>query len=197
MTSFQISLRPATPDDAPALSRFIDMASEGLTAHLWAKMADPDESLWDVGERRARRREGGFSYLNGHIAEIDGTAAGGLVGYPLPDEPVVIGPDFPAMFVPLQELEDLAPGSWYINALAVLPGFRNGRIGGHLLGAAERFARDRDCKQTSLIVFDRNIGARRLYECHGYREVARRPIIKDGWVCDSTESLLLVKDLTA
>ena len=29
-----------------------------------------------------------------------------------------------AMFVPLQELENLAPGTWYVNVLAVRPEFR-------------------------------------------------------------------------
>jgi hypothetical protein len=31
----------------------------------------------------------------------------------------------PAMFVPLQELENLAPGTWYVNVLAAYPEHRS------------------------------------------------------------------------
>ena len=38
------------------------------------------------------------------------------------------------MFVPLQELENLAPGTWYVNVLAVHPPFRGLGLGTKLLG---------------------------------------------------------------
>lgn len=191
------SIRPATPDDARALAELVDMAGEGLPAYLWARMAEPGEDIWQVGERRARREEGSFSYRNAHVAEVSGAVAGALIGYALPDEPVAIGADFPAMFVPLQELENLVPGSWYVNVLAVYPRFRGRGLGGRLLDLAESVARAQGRARTSIIVFDRNEGARRLYARHGYREVARRPMVKEDWVCESEESLLLIKDLAA
>ncbi len=195
--SLPSSIRPAKRDDARVLAEFIDMASEGLSSHLWAQMAEPGETVWHVGERRARREEGGFSYRNARIAEVGGAPAGGLVGYPLPDEPVEIGPDLPPMFVPFQELENLACGSWYLNALAVHPRYRGHGLGRRLLDAAEKVARDQGCERLSLILFDRNNRARRLYERSGHREIARRPIIKQDWSCDSSESVLLMKGLAA
>ena len=189
------SIRPATRDDARALAEFIDMGGEGLPAYLWAEMAEPGESVWDVGERRARREEGGFSYRNAHLAEIGGAVAGGLIGYALPEAPVAIGGDFPPMFVPLQELENLAAGSWYINVIAVYARHRGRGLGRQLMEFAETLARAEGRTRLSLIVFDRNEAAIRLYRHHGYREAARRAIVKEDWICDSTEAVLMIKDL--
>lgn len=70
----------------------------------------------------------------------------GLVGYLLPDRPEAPeAPDYdtlPAMFVPAQDLENLAPGTWYLNALATCPEFRGRGYGARLLALAERLAKD-------------------------------------------------------
>ena len=114
--------RRATPDDAHALAELIDFAGEGMPSYLWAGMVEPGEGVWDVGRRRACREESGFSYRNAIVAEEDGHVVACLIGYSLPNEPEPIDHDrMPAMFVPLQELENLAPGTWYVNVLADLP----------------------------------------------------------------------------
>ena len=195
MTSLTSSIRPATTDDAGLLAELIDLAGEGLPSYLWAAIAEPGESVWDVGARRAKRQEGGFSYRNAWVIEADGKVAGSLIGYPLSKAPEAIGPDTPAMFVPLLELENIAAGSWYINVVAVFPGLQGRGLGSRLLEVAEDRALSQGCRQTSLIVFDRNEGARGLYERHGYRVIARRPIVKENWRCESDESLLMVKNL--
>ena len=104
-------------------------------------MAEPGEAAWDVGRRRAAREEGSFSYRNATIIEHDGQCAGCLIGYEIPDKPEPVPDDMPGMFVPLQELENLAPGTWYINVLAVRPQFRGQGLGTRLLGLAEETAR--------------------------------------------------------
>ena len=48
-----------------------------------------------------------------------------MMGYEISEYPTPIGDDMPAMFVPLQELENLAPGTWYINVLATFPEHRS------------------------------------------------------------------------
>ena len=102
----ELPFRRATPDDAHALAELIDFAGEGMPSYLWARMAEPGEGIWDVGRRRAKREEGGFSYRNAVVLEEDGRVAACLIGYPLPDEPEPIDYErMPAMFVPLQELE--------------------------------------------------------------------------------------------
>jgi len=187
--------RPATPDDAAHLAEFINMAGEGLPLYLWAKMAGPGEDPWAVGRQRAQRTEGGFSYKNAVVMEADGRVAAGLISYKLPDEPAPIDYDtMPAMFVPLQELENMAPGTWYLNVLATYPEFRGQGLGTRLLAVAEQLAAAAGAKGLSLIVFGSNIGARRLYERLGYREVGQRPIVKEDWDCPAGSAVLLVKD---
>jgi hypothetical protein len=47
----------------------------------------------------------------------------------------------------------------------------------------------------SVIVSDANTGARRLYERCGYGALAARPMVKDGWVSDGNNWVLLTKQL--
>jgi GNAT superfamily N-acetyltransferase len=81
--------------------------------------------------------------------------------------------DMPAMFRPLQELENLAPATWYVNVLAAYHEHRGKGHGTALFGLAERLAADVGRRGLSIIVSDANLGARRLYERCGYRETAR------------------------
>ena len=99
--------------------------------------------------------------------------------------------------MPLQELEDLVPGTWYVNVLAAYPEHRGKGYGTALLGLAEQFARQTRRRGMSIVVADTNAGARRLYERCGYREVARRRMVKEGWEHPGSEFVLLTKRLTA
>lgn len=151
-------------------------------------MAEAGQSPWDVGRQRALRNEGSFSYRNATIVEAAGKPMGCLIGYTIPVEPDPIPADLPAMFVPLQELENLAPDTWYVNVLAVMPGYRNQGLGASLLGRAATRAAG---SGMSVIVSNANVGARRLYERQGYRERSRRPMVKDGWIHEGDEWVLL------
>jgi ribosomal protein S18 acetylase RimI-like enzyme len=174
--SFQ--LRPARKDDAQVLALLIDIAGEGFGNYLWSQAASPGESPLDVGMKRARREEGGFSYRNATLAELDGNVAGLLLGYRL-DDPYDTGDlgSLPEMIRPLVELESHAPGSWYVNALAAFPAYRNRGLGTLLLDEADRLARAAGANSVSLIVAEENAGAMRLYLRNGYRAAARRPLV--------------------
>jgi GNAT superfamily N-acetyltransferase len=119
------------------LAELVNYAGEGLPLYLWGKMAGPGETASEVGEKRAARETGSFSYRNATIIEHEGHAAGSLIGYGVPDEPEPIPSDMPALFLPLQKLENLAPDTWYVNVLAVLPEYRGAGLGTKLLGLAE------------------------------------------------------------
>lgn len=195
-TDVPASMRPATPSDAEALAELINFAGEGMPVYLWERMAAPGETAWEVGRRRALREEGGFSYRNATVVETAQGVAAALVGYPLPETPEPV--DFsqmPAMFVPLQELEDLAPATWYVNVLAAYPRWRGKGFGTRLLAAAESRAAEDGRRAMSIIVSDGNPGARRLYERYGYRFVAERPMVKDDWENPGQNWVLLVKTL--
>ena len=193
MIELEMPFRFARPDDAPGLAELVNFAGEGLPLYLWANMARRGEDPWDVGRGRARRETGSFSYRNAVVAETGGRPIAGLVGYPLPEVPAPIDDHMPPMFVPLQELEDLAPGTWYVNVLATYPEYRGQGYGTRLLGIADRLAAAAGNTGLSIIVSDANARARRLYERSGYRELATRPMVKERWQHAGENWVLLVK----
>ncbi len=193
MTVFEPPFRAANKEEAPLLAELVNYAGEGLPLYLWEKFAEPGESAWEVGSKRAAREESDFSYRNAVIIEHQDKAAGCLIGYKIPDPPEPIPPDLPALFKPLQELEDHAPATWYINVLAVMPAFRNKGLGSQLLTFAEKIGQNHAAQGMSIIVSDANAGARRLYERHGYREKASRPMVKEDWQNEGENWVLLTK----
>lgn len=186
-----LSYRNATKDDVDHLVDFVLMAGEGLPDLAWAEMAEPGESLRDVGRRRAARDEGSFSWRNATIFERDGSVVAGMVGFPLPDEPVELSDAYPAAFRPLQELENLACGSWYVNILGVHDALRGQGIGTAMLDRAATIAAETGALGTSIIAFSANPGAVRLYRRSGYDEVARRRMAMPGWRHDGCDAILL------
>jgi ribosomal protein S18 acetylase RimI-like enzyme len=189
--------RAATPADAAAMADIVHYASEGLALYLWSSIAAPGVDPWSIGRERAERETGGFSFRHTVVAETEGRVAAALIGYPLPDTPEPLPDDIPPIVVPLEELESMAPGTWYVNVLAAYPEHRGKGYGTALLGVAERLARAAGRRGMSIIVADTNTGARRLYERCGYREVARRAMVKDGWQHPGTDYVLLIKPFPA
>jgi ribosomal protein S18 acetylase RimI-like enzyme len=190
--------RAATADDAAHLARFVNMAGDGMPLYLWELMAAPGQSAWDVGCARAKRESGGFSWRNAWLRTTEGEPVACLIGYPLDDNPAPTDcSGMPPMFVPLQQLEDLVPGTWYINVLATLEPHRGKGHGRELLALAETLAAHHGKRGLSLIVSDANAGARRLYASLGYREIAQRPMVKEQWKNAGSNWVLLVKRLEA
>jgi ribosomal protein S18 acetylase RimI-like enzyme len=193
MIELEPPFRRATPDDTQAMADFVHFASEGLALYLWTRMAGPGGDPWAIGRERAGRATGAFSYRNTIVAEQNGRAVAGLIGYALPDQPEPIDENMPAMFVPLQELENLAPATWYVNVLAAYPEQRGRGFGGALLAVADRLAAGNGNRGLSIIVADTNTGARKLYERSGYHEAGKRRMVKEGWEHPGTDWVLLMK----
>ena len=178
------------------MAELVNIAGEGMPLYLWTEMAGAGESPWSIGQQRARRESGGFSYRNTVLREDSGSAVSALIGYPLPDAPEPTNyRELPAMFVPLQQLEDLVPGTWYVNVLATYPDYRGKGYGAGLLSIAEQLAADTSRTGLSIIVSDANTGARRLYERQGYAEIASRPMVKESWQNPGENWVLLKKDV--
>jgi ribosomal protein S18 acetylase RimI-like enzyme len=194
MTELKPPLRPARVEDAPILAELVNHAGEGMPLYFWERLASPDQTPWEVGTSRAARDSGSFSYRNAFVIESGGLAAGCLIGYETPDRPEPVSPEMPAMIRPLQELENLAPGTWYVNVLAILPVHRNSGLGTRLLGLADELGRAAGKRGMSVIVSDANPGARKLYERCGYAEAGNRPMVKEGWVNEGRNWVLLTKD---
>jgi ribosomal protein S18 acetylase RimI-like enzyme len=183
-------LRPATEADAPVLAVLMNEASHGLSLHAWRQTAGAGADPWSVGAelQAARAREGLWTVIDDGDAPVAGLQVwppgGGAPGHSLS-----------AVSRPQVELRALVPDALYINVVATLPEARGRGLGSRLMQAAEAMARAGGMDRLSLIVADANAGARRLYARLGYRQVASRPMVKDGWEGRGAEWLLLVKDL--
>lgn len=188
--------RRATPADAAAMAELVNMAGEGIPLHVWTRMAETGQSPWEIGQERARRETGAFSYRNAIVREQDGEVVACLVGYALEAASAPVDySEIPPMFVPMQQLEDMVPGTWYVNVLASYPDHRGKGYGHGLLDIAEAIAADLGLHGMSIIVADSNVGARRLYERQGYSERASRPMVKEEWQNPGSRWVLLVKAL--
>jgi ribosomal protein S18 acetylase RimI-like enzyme len=169
-------IRPARRGDARAIARLFLISSDGLAEYIWRAAAGPGENPLDVGERRYARDGVPFSYQNCLVADAGGATVAMLHSFamePPDDDEVAIEPD--PVLRPYTELEDY--GSLYVSGLAVFDAYRDRGIGRALMAAAEDRARSLALPRVSLIVFERNDGAWRLYQRLGYREIDRRPIV--------------------
>ena len=192
MISLEPPFRLATPADAPALALFISEASEGLAPHFWARAVGAEAAPSHGVARMAAQAEAGRWI----VADEGNGAVAGLAGYAIPAAPPPIPDDVEPIFRPLDELEHRAPGTWYVHVLATLPEARGRGWGTRLLALAERIATDSRHSRLSIIVSDANAGARRLYERAGFREAARRPMVKNGWDNPGAEWILMIRDTT-
>ena len=118
MTAIDRTFRRATPADAAELAELVEFASEGLALCLWTQLAGRGGDPWEVGRSRVSAEAGGISYRNALIAELSGKTVGAVIGYPLGHKAEPIEPALPGLLVPLHELMNMAPGTWYVHALA-------------------------------------------------------------------------------
>lgn len=171
-------LRRATKENGLALAELVDIAGDGIPSHLWSGSAKAGQSPVEVGVERVSHETANFSYRNAVVAEVEGKVAAMMLAYRLPDEQDDVNlEDLPDLIRPLVQLELEVPGSFYINALAAYPEYRGLGFGTKLLEAVHTLASEAGCETLSLEVFERNEGAVRLYERHGYKEAARLPTV--------------------
>lgn len=189
-------ISPANKADAKDLAYLINQAGEGIPEYLWSSTCEDGEQPLDVGVRRASREDGGFSYKNARVIHQENQVAGMIISYPL-DDPYVVGDldEYPKVVRPLIELEMLAPGSWYINALATYDRFRRQGIAKELMVEAEWLAQRQKVQTMSVIVASENPVAKRLYLSLGYTIEASRPVQNYPTAMHGGDWELLIKPL--
>lgn len=187
-------IRAARRDETRLLGRLFRIASEGLADYNWSRLTRPGEDLLDVAERRLRRRRTEFSYENAFLAEVDGQVAGFVHLFAIPPNAVPSEAELAAMDPVIRPLAELdVPGSYYVAALAVLPGQRARGIGTRLMTFADERARQLGHHRMSVAVYERNTAALRLYRRLGYREVGRRPLVQHPPFVVEGDVLMLAK----
>ena len=193
--------RPATRADCYRIAELFRICSGGVADYVWSTMADeyPGLSLTEIGARRYAREDIPFSYRNCVVAEVGGEVVGMLVAFPIavpapdarePDARAEGAPDRPDVLAPYGELE--VPGSYYVCGMAVLPGHRNRGLGTRLLAIAQAEARARGLETLSLLAFEQNRDAVRLYERNGFVVVDRRPVVPHELIHYTGDALLMV-----
>ena len=192
--SNRISFRPARKEECRTIAMLFSMASDGVAEYVWTKCAKPGEDILDAGERRYSGESSQFSYRNCIVAESGGKIAGMMAAFPMhrPDDPGASGETDPVL-APYGRLEQY--DSYYISGMALFPEYRGMGIGTKFLEIAEEKAAQLSLPQLSLIVFEDNGGALRLYRHRGFYEIMREPVAPHPLIKYSGQALLMVKDV--
>lgn len=169
-----LRIRNASREDCATIAQLFLISSDGLAEYIWSKLAAPGAPVAEVGARRYAREGVPFSYQNCLMATAGDTVAGMLHSFPMEADPDS-EPESDPVLRPYSELEDY--GSLYISGVALFPEFRNRGVGHRLMAAAAERAAAFGLPRLSLICFERNQGAMRLYRRLGYAEIDRRPIV--------------------
>ena len=165
MDTDNITIRPGRVDDAPFIGLVVCMA-----LHY-----DDSHPFYGIFTELASRTDAQYSYCNALIAEIDGKAAGAIVGYN--------GALLHRLREPLQALvkqqtgctidieDETGPGEFYLDSLAVLPQYRGMGIGSKLLRAMREQAFRKGFTRVGLLVDVDNPDAEALYASLDFRRI--------------------------
>lgn len=189
-----VVFRPARRDESRTIAQLYAISSDGVAQYTWSTLAQPGEELLDVGARRYAREGTVFSYQSCTMAEVDGEVVGMLVAFPMHVDPHA-EPSGDPVLAPYEKLEEDA--SYYICGIAFFEAHRGKGYGRRLMALAEQQVRARGLTKLSLIVFEDNQGAVRLYRRLGYREVMREAVVPHPLIHFTGDALLMVKTLPA
>jgi GNAT superfamily N-acetyltransferase len=208
-TQLKTHFRPATRSDCPTLARLMQIAADGVCDYIWSlQQAEfPDLTLLEIGAKRYAEGEGNFSYRTCVMAFGDedrgptgkrSRAQGMMMAFAIPPadsapssapDPEAVTPEM-AVLAPY-ELEQ--PNSWYVCALAVFPAYRGQGIGTQFLDLAADQARSQGLPELSLLCFEQNVGAFKLYQRHGFQVIERTPVVPHPLIRHTGDLLLMTK----
>ncbi len=186
-----LQLRPARKSECRTIARLYAISSDGVSEYVWTREAQAGEDILDVGQRRYEREDSVFSYKNCTLAVLGDAIAGMMVAFPVNAGDAPSAPDPDPVLAPYAQLE-VRP-SFYVCGVALFPEYRGRGIGGRMMACAEERARALKFRQLSLVVFERNTAAARLYARLGYRERARAAIVPHPLIRCRGDAVLLVK----
>ena len=186
-------IRSATKSDCSEIARLYSIASDGVANYVWSTLAEENEDIFEVGKRRYERKGTAFSYENCTVVEFEGEVVGMLVAFPMHcdnNEP----PETDPVLAPYSALEE--DNSYYVCGIAMFPQYRGRGIGSELMSLAEKHAMRKGYAKISLVVFEENSAAKKLYERLGYIEKNREAVYPHPLINISGDALLMVKPLS-
>ncbi len=187
----KVIFRSAMKSECRTIASLYSISSDGVADYIWKNLAAVGEDMLDVGQRRYEREDSVFSYKNCVVAELEGKIVSMLVAFPMEVDEGPPDIEIDPVLVPYSKLEE--DNSYYICGMAVFPEYRGHGLGTRMLELAETQAKKQGFKKLSLIVFEQNQGAKRLYERHDYQEVSREPVVPHELIHYTGDALLMVK----
>lgn len=174
MRAPKITIRSARVEDAATIARAVAMAigdKEALRAYC-------GDDYMAVLTQIAATKGTQYSWQYALVAEVDGTAAGAVVGYDGDD----LQPLREGTFAIVRQLTGRVPnianetegGEYYLDSVGVLPEFRGLNVGRTLVRefCNKVFATQHNC--VGLIVDSNNPQAEKLYTSLGFERVGTR-----------------------
>lgn len=164
----KIIVRPARREDAALIAEAVAMAVGYDTAH----------PLYPVFLALAEREGTQYSYQNALIGEVEGVAAGAIVGYDGARLEELRQPIYPLLKQHLGTIphieDETSAGEFYLDSAGVLPEFRGLGVGRALLTAMSDRAFAEGHERVGLIVDFDNPQAENLYASLGFERVGTK-----------------------
>jgi ribosomal protein S18 acetylase RimI-like enzyme len=201
--------RSATVNDCYTIAQLFRIASDGVADYIWSTLTDdyPGLTPVEIGATRYASEESLFSYKNCVLAERNGNPIGMMLTFPIAESEHPETPledknnpeknDTNAEPITSNEPDVLAPyglealGSWYICALALFPEFRGQGIGTQFLAIANQQAAARGFSELSLLCFEQNTRAFKLYQRHGFSVIDRTEVVPHPLIHHTGDILLM------
>jgi len=167
----------------------------GTTAHIWLYWL-----IWqleDCTHLFGQSSDHPIHQANWRIGELDGQVTGACNSHvmSMDKSAASIGGEISTVLKPLNELKEIANGTWYVAAIATYPEFRARGVGRTLLQSAETMARNAGNERLTLMVGSFNHSAQRLYRLYGFQEWERRQFVPFSGSDKEGEWILMYKNL--
>jgi ribosomal protein S18 acetylase RimI-like enzyme len=190
-----VTFRAATREDSGKIAELFRISSDGVVEYVWSTLVPeyPGLEPLEIGAVRYAQEEGNFSYTNCVVAEREGEVVGQLCTYLVESGAEMTDEPADPILEPYERLE--IPGTLYISSLAVFDEFRGMGLGTKMLSIARDQARESSLDALSLLVFEQNIGAVRLYQRKGFREVDRAPVVPHPLIHHTGDVVLMAAEV--
>jgi ribosomal protein S18 acetylase RimI-like enzyme len=172
-------IRPATPADAPAISRLIVLAMGDSLAGKFANSTDPAKAL-ALFERFAQQTGSQYSYQNVLVWD-DSEVWGMIMAYDGAELDKLRKPFLDYTRAELgftgQPEDETQPGEYYIDCLSVSPDHQGKGIAKKLIKALFEHAAQLGHQTVGLLVSKGNDKAKKLYTDLGFEEKGEKALL--------------------